>query len=715
MNRICIKKNLQIPKLLKLVYLLLSLLPVFSNPAYADSNYIIQVGDSIQMIMPGETALNKEFTVNRQGKILLPEVGLIKAAGETELSLQKASILKLSIAFRDLSNLRIHIIARRRIINVLGYVKNPGEIILPDRSGIQMAISAAGGLRKGAQLDQMQLRRGQQTTNFNYKHYLDSGNESLLPQLQSLDTIFVPASPVIGNIEQDFNSDLLTESMNPDMTKNGLKILGEINKPGNYPYSENTSIVDILMKAGGVTSSANVNTIRVINSGKPVLFNLNDYLDTGDNQALPILKPGTTIFIPSAESINSNEGGVYVMGEVKSPNIYNSQTDDQLIDLLAKSGGTTENADTNEIIILRADGKTDTFNLSQYIKGNRNQKMPYIGEGDSIYVPKNESTDSTQWLNLSSDETVKVIGEVGSPGRYGWSNTLTLIDLLAHAGGPTSDADTKNIEILTSHRNGTSRFIHFNLDDHILKGRNNIALPQIIGGTTIRLLKKLPNATDNKAIWQQQSSTESVYLFGQINAPGRYRLDVETNLLDLLSAASGPTTSADIQNIRISHRNGDHAMVSKVDLALYFETGDEQLIPNIKPGDTIYIPEKDRVWTAKSKEETIRVLGAVNSPGRYVFNDDMTLLDLLAEAGGPSSSADVKMISVVNLSCCKDQARHFNLTEFSQTGNFDLLPLVRNGDTVFIPEIDHSNSSQARQGLADIFQILSIASLLGLL
>jgi protein involved in polysaccharide export with SLBB domain len=155
--------------------------------------------------------------------------------------------------------------------------------------------------------------------------------------------------------------------------------------------------------------------------------------------------------------------------------------------------------------------------------------------------------------------------------------------------------------------------------------------------------------------------------------------------------------------------------VSKLNLALYFETGDESLLPPVKPGDTIYVPDKNRIWLDQSKESTVRVLGAVNKPGRYRFNDTMTLLDLLAEAGGPSPDAYVEKITVVNLSCCRDQARSFDLAEFSRTASFEDLPVLRVGDTVYIPSKSESTMAKIRTGLNDVFQITAFAALLGFL
>jgi protein involved in polysaccharide export with SLBB domain len=187
------------------------------------------------------------------------------------------------------------------------------------------------------------------------------------------------------------------------------------------------------------------------------------------------------------------------------------------------------------------------------------------------------------------------------------------------------------------------------------------------------------------------------------------------HFLDILSAADGPTKDADIHNIRVTHRDKPYSKVSKLNLSLYFETGDESIIPLVKRGDTIYVPEKNRNWLDTPKEKTIRILGAVNNPGRYVFNDNMTILDVLAEAGGPSDRAYVEKISVVNMSCCQGQARTFDLVEFSKTADIKMLPVIRAGDTIYIPDRRNSFAEQARLGLTDIFRIVSTIAVIGAL
>ncbi|MEO1067319.1 MAG: SLBB domain-containing protein, partial [Pseudomonadota bacterium] len=251
--------------------------------------------------------------------------------------------------------------------------------------------------------------------------------------------------------------------------------------------------------------------------------------------------------------------------------------------------------------------------------------------------------------------------------------------------------------------------IHFDMEKFIREGGKNKDLPVIRAGYVINIPYLPDDPTDNKSKWIKQASEDSIYVFGQVGAPGRYAFNTNLNFIDLISAADGPTGNADLRNIRVSHRNRGEAGISKVDLALYFETGDEALIPHIVPGDVIYIPSRDREWLEKPKEETVRVLGAVGTPGRYPFRDDMTILDLLAEAGGPTGNALQRKIVVVNISASRDQARTFDLIKFAKTGDTSRLPIVRAGDTVYVPDKSESIWAKVQNGITNTSSILTFA------
>ena len=681
------------------------------SSAWADENDVVRVGDLVQINLPGEASLNKGFQVDKRGRINLPEIGPIFVAGYNEAQLQNVITDNLKTAFRDVDNVRVFVKEQQLLISVQGYVVKPGEYTLPSGSNIQMFLYEAGGLRAGAQLDKIIVKRGNKNIEFDYKLFLDTGDDSKLPALESLDVLFVPASPLVGNIEQEFDAAKFANSGDSADSARAIKVFGEVNAPGSFTYKPNTTLVDVIMRAGGVTRYASVEQIRVITNNTPVMFNLKRYLDSGDQSLLPKVLPGTTIFVPKQEEeIKAGANVVYVMGEVAHPGAYEGKKGASFMDILANAGGPTRFAESRQIRVIKADGGVISFDLTSHTEGLSNQRVPAVGPGDAIFVPEKTDMNEKSWLKVAPSRAVAVMGEVVRPGRIEWSDEMDLIDLIAHVGGPTRRADTSKVEV-----SNNGKVTKFDLDKYILQGSPHSKLPRVSAGTVVRVHALPDDPSDNKSQWVSQSSDASIYVFGQINAPGRYRFTTEMHFLDILSAADGPTKDADIHNIRVTHRGLSYAKVSKLNLSLYFETGDESILPDVRPGDTIYIPDKDRNWLDRSKESTVRVLGEVHSPGRYVFNDNMTILDILAEAGGPSDSAYVEKISVVNMSCCQGQARVFNLAEFSKTANIYDLPVIRAGDTIYVPHKDESFAEKARAGLRDLLQITTTIVLIGAL
>ena len=117
-----------------------------------------------------------------------------------------------------------------------------------------------------------------------------------------------------------------------------------------------------------------------------------------------------------------------------------------------------------------------------------------------------------------------MIGEVVKPGRFEWSNEMSLLDLIAHTGGPTSRADTSTIEVLSPQPDGSTLLTVFNLDKFMKTGQPESALPKVYAGATVRVHDLPVDPTDNKSQWVRQASEKSIYIFGQVGAPGDINL-----------------------------------------------------------------------------------------------------------------------------------------------------------------------------------------------
>ena len=676
---------------------------------------IIRPGDVLQIEIPGEVEFENSFQVKRDGTLNLPEVGKVSIAGKTLAQADDYLAELLGQEYRAINNFKIYLIERRVPIQVLGFVNVPGMVDLPQDGNIQMALQKAGGASSGAQLDRIQLNRQGKITTFDYKKYLDTGDFSILPKIEPLDVIFVPASPLIGNVQMDFDAATLSASGDGSESETAIKVFGEVIKPGVFSFKQGNTVVDMLMRAGGVTRYAGVEHIRVINNGTPQLFDLKTYLDTGDASHMPKITPGSTLFIPiKEEEVKSGLRTIYVMGEVFKPGAYEAPAGSKFFDILANAGGPTRFAESRKIRIIRTTGKVDAFDLQAYTEGLTQVTIPTVSPGDAIFVPEKTDMNEKSWLKITPDSAIRIMGAVKKPGRYEWGNEMSFLDILAHAGGPTQDADMSQVRVIK--KGQSKRMEPFDLDSFITEGGDFALLPKISAGDTIIISERPRDVIDNKARWLRQSQESSIYVFGQVGQPGRYAFNNKLHFLDILSAADGPNQHADIHNIKIMHRNNLKSKVSTLDLGLYFETGDETLLPRVKSGDTIYVPERNKPWLDNKKEQTVRIIGAVEKPGRYKFSSDMTILDILAESGGPTQTADLENIMVVNISRSQSEenvSHVFDLEQFIEHPDFTTLPLVRVGDTIFVPDVSQSNWNVFMDNVKDMLSIVSIVAIVG--
>lgn len=83
-----------------------------------------------------------------------------------------------------------------------------------------------------------------------------------------------------------------------------------------------------------------------------------------------------------------------------------------------------------------------------------------------------------------------------------------------------------------------------------------------------------------------------VNIWGFVRSPGQYLVPVDTDLISLISFAGGPVEDAKMKTVKVVRamgHNGRETTVINVDVRKYIETGDDSLIPELRPGDTIVV------------------------------------------------------------------------------------------------------------------------------
>jgi polysaccharide export outer membrane protein len=162
-----------------------------------DGSYVIGASDMLSINVWKETDLTRVVPVRSDGKISLPLVGEIQAAGRTPLQLEEEITAKLKTYISDPEVTVMVQESRSQKFNILGMVSKPGSYPLVASTSVIDAIAMAGGFRDFAKKKNMYILRkdslGQpQRIPFNYNEVISGKNAQQNIQLQADDTIVVP-------------------------------------------------------------------------------------------------------------------------------------------------------------------------------------------------------------------------------------------------------------------------------------------------------------------------------------------------------------------------------------------------------------------------------------------------------------------------------------------------------------------------------------------
>lgn len=135
--------------------------------------------------------------------------------------------------------------------------------------------------------------------------------------------------------------------------------------------------------------------------------------------------------------------------------------------------------------------------------------------------------------------------------------------------------------------------------------------------------------------------SKRVAVIGSVQTPGTYELLGKGSLLDALAQAGGLADDAsEIAYVTRKDRAGNEKSV-EIDLDLLLDKGQSDLNIPIHMGDVVYIPEAGVVY----------VDGAVQKPGSFPLQDDMTVSQAVTAAGGlgdVAKASEVKLVRNVN-------------------------------------------------------------------
>lgn len=184
--------------------------------------------------------------------------------------------------------------------------------------------------------------------------------------------------------------------------------------------------------------------------------------------------------------------------------------------------------------------------------------------------------------------------------------------------------------------------------------------------------------------------SHKVFVLGQVNNPGVYRMKNDFSLLEAISAAGGITPDAYLGGAYVV-RDGEILLVNFFEL---IEKGNtEENIPLLS-NDVIYIPN--------NKDQKVFVLGEVNAQSAIPIRQRLTLLEAIAEAGGFTRDAKKESIVVMRGNLSEPEIMKIDAGRVDLVAN---VPLQR-GDIIYVASSGFANVERIALRLSHILQPL---------
>jgi protein involved in polysaccharide export with SLBB domain len=457
---------------------------------------------------------------------------------------------------------------------------------------------------------------------------------------QLRDVLYARLGRVYSGIRRSANATTRFDVTVASVRANQVFVVGEVGQPGAYQISSLATIFTALYAAGGVTERANMRGVEVQRLGKTVAtLDLYDYVLEGNTRNDVRLETGDVVFVP----IHGTR--VRIRGAVLRPAVYELKTGETLVDLIKAAGGFRPEAAVERLKVERilplGDRGTQTT-------AHATIDVPLPGGIPPAFGLENGDVVLVDALSAAADSyVVAITGMVHQAGSYPWRPGMTLRELMVLARGPRIGAELREAEIarLPADRSKgqLATAVRVPLDSTYLFGRDSagryIGPPGIAFPAAGSAAEVVLEPFDNVLIFRQPDFElqRTVSIVGQVLYPGTYALRArDDRLADLIQRAGGLTPRAYPEGIQFVRPTGDAGRIN-IDLprALRDRASRDNMI--LLPGDFVTIPEY---------QPSVKVVGAVNSPGSVLYRPGAGLEYYLSAAGGFSQRANKGGVSV---------------------------------------------------------------------
>ncbi|UCD64766.1 MAG: SLBB domain-containing protein [Candidatus Zixiibacteriota bacterium] len=621
-------------------------------------DYVLGPGDNLVIYLWGRVEKQYVLTIDREGKVFVPQVGEMVAWGLTLADFVEAARRQFSKAYSDF-DLTVSLGKVRSIrIFIAGEVRRPGAYTVSSLTSLFNALYLAGGPNERGSMRRIKLmRNGQPKTVVDVYNLLLKGDNSADVRLQSGDVIFVPVSGA------------------------RVAVRGEIKRAALYELQGDERVLDLIALAGSTTAEAHLERVMLERVSPKDEWQVLD-LDLSDRQAEApdniALLDGDRVTVYSIFQAKKNI--VAVFGQVKHTGYYERNDSTHVSNVLRRA-----QLKPYDVFFERADlfrrypdrrAEVIPIDLGAVLSGDSRADV-LLQDRDSLHV---YSIADVQW-----EKHVYIEGEVNNPGRYPLYDDMAVEDLVFLAGSYKRGAYRQRVEIARLDSVGgvsvfyvdlervNPRQVRLEEDDHVYvrqipqwQDEWSVAVEGEVrypgkyalsgkGETLYQILQRVGGFTDKAfprgTVVERKSICESLK---------RQRIrDIIDNTLTITEDSLGRPVKDGM--VKFDNRSMDRLII---DMDRILATSGREADVVLEPGDRIHVP---------AIPSGISVIGAVGSNGtiRYIRNKSVRYY--VERAGNFTRQAD------------KKHARLVRATGEVVSGRGTLGETVDLGDVIIVP------------------------------
>lgn len=312
----------------------------------------------------------------------------------------------------------------------------------------------------------------------------------------------------------------------------------------------------------------------------------------------------------------------FVVGRANRPGGYDLSAASTVFHALFYAGGPSERGSMRDVRLVRGGKEIATLDVYEYLRSGTREGDVRLENDDTIFVPP-------------TGARVTINGQVREPGIYELLPGETLESLISMSGGFTERAFSGRIQV--------DRILPYEEQVATKDDRRVFDYAFDEAGRSARL-----EDGDVVSVFEIADRMRNfVTVRGEVRRPGTYELASGESLAAVLERAGGLLETAFLERAEVVRNYDDKRREQiAVDLRALGRAGTPEAraaadIP-LQPRDEINVHS---IWALKDPKR-VSVYGAVRQAGPYELRDNMTLRDLLLQAGGLQENAYRKEVEI---------------------------------------------------------------------